>query len=297
MNDRKQHVIKMAHQLFINKGFQATSIQDILEYSGISKGTFYNYFSSKNELLKALFKSIYKKMEKDRNELLIGQDPSDIEILIKQFELQLNTNKKNKLFTLFEEVLISSDVELKQYFKEGQLRMLRWTYQRFLEIFGEDKKPYLLDCAIMFLGILHQNMKYYAMGHDHTSIEQVVRYTVNRIEKIVYEVAVSNEQLNEPELLDKWLPDQLKSNSSFHKNLNEVVVALKKNVSEHKDQPKYLELLDFVQDEVVHPKPPRRFLIESALISLNEDPSIFNQQLLSQLEQLVTSQLQKQGNK
>ena len=57
MNDRKQHVIKMAHQLFIEKGFQATSIQDILDYSGISKGTFYNYFSSKSELLIAIFKT------------------------------------------------------------------------------------------------------------------------------------------------------------------------------------------------------------------------------------------------
>ena len=42
MNDRKLHVVNMAHQLFIEKGFQATSIQDILDYSGISKGTFYN---------------------------------------------------------------------------------------------------------------------------------------------------------------------------------------------------------------------------------------------------------------
>ncbi|MGA9287974.1 MAG: helix-turn-helix domain-containing protein, partial [Anaerobacillus sp.] len=63
MNDRKQHVIKMAHQLFIDRGFQATSIQDILDYSGISKGTFYNYFSSKNELLIALFKALYGSME------------------------------------------------------------------------------------------------------------------------------------------------------------------------------------------------------------------------------------------
>ncbi|SIC20615.1 Uncharacterised protein [Mycobacteroides abscessus subsp. abscessus] len=31
MNDRKQHVIKMAHQLFIDKGFQATSIQDMMK--------------------------------------------------------------------------------------------------------------------------------------------------------------------------------------------------------------------------------------------------------------------------
>ena len=74
----------MAHQLFIDKGFHATSINDIIEYSGISKGTFYNYFSSKNELIIELFKTNYKQLEKDRNDLLIGQDPANFEIFIKQ---------------------------------------------------------------------------------------------------------------------------------------------------------------------------------------------------------------------
>ncbi len=56
MNNRKQQVVKNAHHLFfVEKGFQAISIQDIIDYSGISKGTFYNYFSSKNELLTSCF--------------------------------------------------------------------------------------------------------------------------------------------------------------------------------------------------------------------------------------------------
>ncbi len=37
MNNRRQNVIDTAHKLFIDKGYQATSIQDILEEGGISK--------------------------------------------------------------------------------------------------------------------------------------------------------------------------------------------------------------------------------------------------------------------
>lgn len=44
MNKRKMHVIDTARELFIKHGYHATSIQDILEASGISKGSFYNYF-------------------------------------------------------------------------------------------------------------------------------------------------------------------------------------------------------------------------------------------------------------
>lgn len=47
MHERKKQVLRAAHQLFIDKGFHQTSINDIIEYSDISKGTFYNYFSSK----------------------------------------------------------------------------------------------------------------------------------------------------------------------------------------------------------------------------------------------------------
>src|SRR5919206_2043744 len=121
MNERKQHVINKAHQLFIDKGFQATSIQEIIDYSGISKGTFYNYFSSKNELLMAIFTSLGQQIDQERNKLLIGQDPADIEIFIQQLELQMDFNRRNKLLTLFEEVFVSNDPSLKQFLKRFQL--------------------------------------------------------------------------------------------------------------------------------------------------------------------------------
>ena len=102
MNERKQKVIKKAHQLFIDKGFYNTSINDILDYSSISKGTFYNYFSSKNELLMEIFKTMYKDVEIERNDLLIGKDPTDKEIFIKQMELHIEMNRTYKLNFLFD---------------------------------------------------------------------------------------------------------------------------------------------------------------------------------------------------
>ncbi|MGN7942444.1 TetR/AcrR family transcriptional regulator [Virgibacillus sp. 6R] len=40
-----------AMQLFINRGYYATSINDIAKQAGISKGLLYNYYSGKEELL------------------------------------------------------------------------------------------------------------------------------------------------------------------------------------------------------------------------------------------------------
>lgn len=288
MKDRKQHVIKMAHQLFIDKGFQATSIQDILDYSGIAKGTFYNYFSSKNELLIALFTAIYKQMEKERNEFLIGKDPSDIEVFIEQMELQLELNRVNNLSTLVEEVFASHDEELKHFIKIGSFRSMRWIYERFVSIFGEDKKPYLLDCASMFTGILHQSLKNYTIAEKPPhSIPLVVRYCVNRIVKIVDEVSQSGEQLLEPELLDAWAPGGAKNNKSFQQELHRSIMALKKELHHEKDAKKYIELLSFIYDEITNIREPRRFIIDSILSTLTAEPLLSQSIEMDKLQELI----------
>jgi AcrR family transcriptional regulator len=270
MLTRKQQVIRKAHQLFMERGFQATSIQDILDSSGISKGTFYNYFPSKNELIIEVFKSIHAMMVRKQDELLIGKDPSDIEVFIRQIELQVEIVRANKLNALFEEVLHDDDVDLKQFIRNGHLRVLRWYYRRFLDLFGKDKRPVLLDCAVMFAGILYQNLKYHAMAYDaNADLHQVVRYSVDRLVKMVEEVAASGAQLLQPELLDRWLPEGAASERDklLRRRLCHTVSALKKKLAGSGQLP-YLELLDFVQDELMNAKEPRKFLIDSALLSL-----------------------------
>lgn len=290
MNERKQHVIKMAHQLFMEKGYQATSIQDILNYSGISKGTFYNYFSSKSELLIALFKLIYKQLEKDRNDLLIGQDPGNIHIFIKQVELQLETNRANKLISLFEEVIFSNDEELKQFIKKGHFRILRWTFYRFIDIFGENRRPYLLDCAVMFMGILQHNLKYNThASRSNVSIHQIVRYSVDRIVKIVEETAEAGDQLLAPEVLDNWLPDCRQTDHAYQNEIHHTILSIKKMIGQQKEQEKMLEMLDFIQDEILDSKKPRKFMIGVALEHLKIHDLFYQNQELNKLNQLVSA--------
>lgn len=282
--------MKMAHQLFVEKGFQATSIQDILDYSGISKGTFYNYFSSKNELLISIYGSVYKQLEIDRNHLLIGQDPANIEIFIKQLEMQMVTNRKNKLIAIYEEVMASNEPELKQFVRQSRLRALRWTYGRFLDLFGEDKKPYLLDCAIMFQGILQHNVQYNRLAYEtEEKISPVVRYSVRRLVNIVEEVSKTGDQLLDPEILESWMPSNKKDYQGFKNqliHLSEICKkAISKTVNDEEKQEKYLELLDFIQEELLHSNSPRKFLLESALDSMGGNTSWKKE--LQPLKQLV----------
>ncbi|MFC1887272.1 TetR/AcrR family transcriptional regulator [Candidatus Cloacimonadota bacterium] len=53
-NVRKNEIMDTAQILFYSKGYDAVSVNLIIETIGISKGTFYHYFKSKEELLDQL---------------------------------------------------------------------------------------------------------------------------------------------------------------------------------------------------------------------------------------------------
>lgn len=49
--DKKQRILNAAIKLFINKGFDRTSIGDITSLAGVAKGTFYSFFEKKGDVL------------------------------------------------------------------------------------------------------------------------------------------------------------------------------------------------------------------------------------------------------
>ena len=51
---RRKEIIDSARELFQSKGIKSTSMNDIAENIGVAKGLIYYYFSSKEELLKAV---------------------------------------------------------------------------------------------------------------------------------------------------------------------------------------------------------------------------------------------------
>ncbi len=51
---KRKHILATACKLFANHGFYDTSISMITKQAGISKGLIYNYFESKEQLLKSL---------------------------------------------------------------------------------------------------------------------------------------------------------------------------------------------------------------------------------------------------
>ena len=63
-------IIKESIDLFDKKGFSKTSIQDIVDTIGVTKGTFYYYFKSKQELLMDIHLNYIKELLKEQVDIL-----------------------------------------------------------------------------------------------------------------------------------------------------------------------------------------------------------------------------------
>ena len=56
--DRPQEITEAAFAAFADKGFAATKVEDVARRAGVSKGLLYLYFKTKEELFKAVIRSV-----------------------------------------------------------------------------------------------------------------------------------------------------------------------------------------------------------------------------------------------
>jgi AcrR family transcriptional regulator len=69
----REKIIKTAWKLFYEEGFAETTINDIIREADISKGTFYYYFNSKDDLLGTLSEVLEREYER-----LEGEEPEGL---------------------------------------------------------------------------------------------------------------------------------------------------------------------------------------------------------------------------
>ena len=72
---RKQELLNIAYRMFIEKGYENTSVDDIITEAGIAKGTYYYYFESKEATLEAVIEMMIEKAENVAKAALMNPVP------------------------------------------------------------------------------------------------------------------------------------------------------------------------------------------------------------------------------
>ena len=87
--ERKDQILEAAEEVFAEKGVHAARMDDIAEKSGLSKGTLYWYFKSKDDILIAIFEQMFK------------QEFDELEKIA-----QIESSVTDRLFTITERTII-----------------------------------------------------------------------------------------------------------------------------------------------------------------------------------------------
>lgn len=186
MKKRKRQIIQAARTLFIEKGFVNTSILDIIAAANISKGTFYNYFSTKNECLIAIIEETREEALNRRYEIAQNEDPTNIDVLVKQISILIQVNSKSDLIQIFDSYSKHSDLEIKKVFENILIVETDWLANRLVDIFGESIRDIAYECAVFTFGMIQQSLKmiYLASGNLN-SPDDVIQIVLRHISTII----------------------------------------------------------------------------------------------------------------
>ncbi len=74
--NKRPSLVEAAARIFAEKGYASTRVADIAARAGVGKGTVYEYFASKEELLFAVFESINEDITSRLHAVLDGEEPA-----------------------------------------------------------------------------------------------------------------------------------------------------------------------------------------------------------------------------
>src|SRR5580698_10568090 len=90
---KKENLLDAAYELMMAKGYVATSVDEICKKAKTTKGSFFHYFESKEELAKVLLTRQCSSHQKTKDELF-GKDP--YKRVFGQIDMAIAMNKNLK---------------------------------------------------------------------------------------------------------------------------------------------------------------------------------------------------------
>lgn len=87
---RRRELLDIAEQLFLEKGYQETRVKDIVKKAGVSQGTFYYYFPSKEGILDEITDKYINIIIESMEEISKQDNLNALEKLVKIFQFSLS---------------------------------------------------------------------------------------------------------------------------------------------------------------------------------------------------------------
>ncbi len=97
---RRNEILDVAQRLITTSGYEQMTIQNILDELGISKGAFYHYFSSKQELLEAIIELMFTQAKQVLDPIIYDPALPALEKFERFFTVAANLKTARKDFVM-----------------------------------------------------------------------------------------------------------------------------------------------------------------------------------------------------
>ncbi|MCR8746845.1 TetR/AcrR family transcriptional regulator [Romboutsia lituseburensis] len=142
-NQTYEDILSTAYSFFIEKGYEKTSIQDIINELGISKGAIYHYFKSKEEILQSV--------------LLLEKEKANI-YLDKLIEEADGCNAKEKIKYVLNRIISDENINTTNRFLLNQINNSKAIIQSIIQTVNID--------SIKFFEIIKDGVKDGSLNTD-----------------------------------------------------------------------------------------------------------------------------------
>lgn len=167
LNEKKQHILDAAISVFIENGFEETSMRQIASAAGLTTGAIYHHFKNKDELFyHAVKEAMYfaqKLSEKDESSNLKSTENMLNEISNKVRERMSKINEQRLLILLIGYVL-SKGGSLNESLKQDYNEIINKVADMYFYAFGIKNKSCKKSLATILIAALDGVAIQYSLG-------------------------------------------------------------------------------------------------------------------------------------
>ncbi|UAL47133.1 TetR/AcrR family transcriptional regulator [Sutcliffiella horikoshii] len=258
---KKQLIMEKATELFANQGFEATSIQQITEQCGISKGSFYLSFKSKDELIMEMLDHFFMEVTTETDQL-VNSGKNDPNLLFKFYQLTFHFFAKHADFAkvLIKEMPHSLNQELLIKTRTYDVQTSKNILEMVESVYGQRvqaTKYDLVYCIKGFLRIYSELFLFYEVDLD---MDLLCHSLVEKTDSLA-------KHSNIPFITEE-LEFYLKNADKIGDSEEEVLALVDKQAGEMED-PVVRESLEMLREDILDPSLPlavRRGLIENVRV-------------------------------
>ncbi|MRG87162.1 TetR/AcrR family transcriptional regulator [Salinibacillus xinjiangensis] len=267
MSKRKE-LMNKAIQLFSEKGFHQTSVQEIAQAAGISKGAFYKHFDTKEQVFIEILKTHYENMIKHSNAMNDIKGISKKEVFTKKLSNELEQWIANREFftVLFKDFPPNKNEQVSTIMKKLKSSMIDLHKETLIDTYGNKIEPYMMDIVIMLEGILKEYVVTIILKKKNVDVTKLARLITSSMDGIVQSLPQV-----EPVFTDKLYdvnPDHLQE------RLNNCCAKIEEKVVNSStlemDKEKLLNSIKLMKEEMAKDE-PKSFLIDALLNYLRQE--------------------------